>query len=228
MCFEAFLRISGATVARQGAAIFQESRVMSRLKISVLNAGLGAALVLSLSACNRDANADVAYGHTPEAAPAAAPAPEPAGPKYARVVSVDPVREAASAPQKECHDEVVTRRAPVKDQHQIAGTAIGAVAGGLLGNQIGGGKGRTLATVAGAVGGGYAGHEIQERRQETNTVTSTVRKCETVAGKSGDKIVAYDVRYEYNGVTRSIRMDHDPGDRVEVQEGVSVVSDARQ
>jgi uncharacterized protein YcfJ len=49
-----------------------------------------------------------------------------------------------------------------------------------------------------------------------------------VAGKSGDKIVAYDVRYEYNGVTRSIRMDHDPGDRVEVQEGVSVVSDARQ
>jgi len=199
---------------------------MSRLKISVLNAGLGAALVLSLSACNRDANADVANAPVPAVAPA--PAAEPAGPKYARVVSVDPVRQAASAAQKECHDEVVTRRAPVKDQHQIAGTAIGAVAGGLLGNQIGGGKGRTLATVAGAVGGGYAGHEIQERRQETNTVTSTVRKCNTVAGTSGDKIVAYDVRYEYNGVTRSIRMDHDPGDRVEVQEGVSVVSDARQ
>jgi uncharacterized protein YcfJ len=202
---------------------------MSRLKISVLNAGLGAALVLSLSACNRDANADVANAPAPGAAAvgAAAPPPEPAGPKYGRVVSVDPVREAASAGQRECHDEVVTRRAPVKDQHQIAGTAIGAVAGGLLGNQIGGGKGRTLATVAGAVGGGYAGHEIQERRQETNTVTSTVRKCNTVAGSSGDKIVAYDVRYEYNGVTRSVRMDHDPGDRVQVQEGVSVVSDAR-
>jgi len=28
-------------------------------------------------------------------------------------------------------------------------------------------------------------------------------------------------------VTRSVRMDHDPGDRVQVQEGVSVVSDAR-
>jgi uncharacterized protein YcfJ len=199
---------------------------MSRLKISVLSVGLGAAMVLSLSACNRDANADVANSPAPGAAPAAAP--EPAGPKYARVVSVDPVREAATAAQQECHDEVVTRRAPVKDQHQIAGTAIGAVAGGLLGNQIGGGKGRTLATVAGAVGGGYAGHEIQERRQETNTVSSTVRKCSTVPGKAGDKIVAYDVRYEYNGVTRSIRMDHDPGDRVEVQEGVSVVSDARQ
>jgi uncharacterized protein YcfJ len=204
---------------------------MSRLKISVLNAGLGAALVLSLSACNRDANADVANAPAPAAAPVAAaeppPPPEPAGPKYGRVVSVDPIREAASAPQRECHDEVVTRRAPVKDQHQIAGTAIGAVAGGLLGNQIGGGKGRTLATVAGAVGGGYAGHEIQERRQEGNTVTSTVRKCSTVKGSAGDKVVAYDVRYEYKGVTRTVRMDHDPGDRVEVQEGVSVVSDAR-
>lgn len=202
---------------------------MSSLKISVLNIALGAALVCGLSACNRDANADVSYRGDGAAAPGAAPAPAPApaGPKYGRVVSVDPVREAASAPQRECHDEVVTRHVPVKDQHQIAGTAIGAVAGGLLGNQVGGGKGRTLATVAGAVGGGYAGHEIQERRQETNTTTSTVRKCNTVAGTSGDKIVAYDVRYEYNGVTRSVRMDHDPGDRVEVQEGVSVVSDAR-
>jgi uncharacterized protein YcfJ len=204
---------------------------MSRLKISVLNAGLGAALVLSLSACNRDANADVANAPASAAAPIAAAEPpppaEPAGPKYGRVVAVDPIREAASAPRRECHDEVVTHRAPVKDQHQIAGTAIGAVAGGLLGNQIGGGKGRTLATVAGAVGGGYAGHEIQERRQETNTVTNTVRRCNTVSAGSSDRIVAYDVRYEYKGVTRTVRMDHDPGDRVEVQEGVSVVSDAR-
>src|ERR1700754_434367 len=204
---------------------------MSRLKISVLNAGLGAALVFGLSACNRDANADVANAPAPATAPVAAAEPpppaEPPGPKYGRVVSVDPIRQAASAPQRECHDEVVTHRAPVKDQHQIAGTAIGAVAGGLLGNQIGGGKGRTLATVAGAVGGGYAGHEIQQNRQESNTTTSTVRKCETVQGSSGDKVVAYDVRYEYNGVTRSVRMDHDPGDRVQVQEGVSVISDAR-
>jgi uncharacterized protein YcfJ len=196
---------------------------MSTLKLTVLNVALGAVLAVGLSACNRDANADVANNPN---APSAAAAQD-AGPRYARVVSVDPVREAATESQRECHDEVVTRRAPVRDQHQIAGTAIGAVAGGLLGNQIGGGKGRTLATVAGAVGGGYAGHEIQERRQETNTVTSTVRKCSTVPGKSGDKIVAYDVRYEYNGVTRTVRMDHDPGDRVQVQEGVSVVSDAR-
>jgi uncharacterized protein YcfJ len=37
------------------------------------------------------------------------------------------------------------------------------VVGGLLGNQVGGGKGKTLATIAGAVGGGYLGNEIAKR-----------------------------------------------------------------
>ncbi|MFK2919319.1 glycine zipper 2TM domain-containing protein [Dyella koreensis] len=192
---------------------------MSRLVISALNLGLGAVLAVGLTACNRDANADGGVGGM-------ASQSAPAGAKFARVVSVTPVRDTASAPRQECHDEVVTHRAPVKDEHQIAGTAIGAVAGGLLGNQIGGGKGRTLATVAGAVGGGYAGHEIQKNRQENNMVSSTQRRCTTVQGKGGDKVVAYDVAYEYNGVTRTIRMDHDPGDRVQVQEGVVAVSDA--
>lgn len=192
---------------------------MSRLVISALNLGLGAVLAVGLTACNRDANADGGVGGM-------ASQSAPAGAKFARVVSVTPVREAASAPRQECHDEVVSHRAPVKDQHQIAGTAIGAVAGGLLGNQIGGGKGRTLATVAGAVGGGYAGHEIQKNRQENNVVSSTQRRCTTVQGKGSDKVVAYDVAYEYNGVTRTVRMDHDPGDRVQVQEGVVAVSDA--
>jgi uncharacterized protein YcfJ len=192
---------------------------MSRLVISALNLGLGAVLAVGLTACNRDANADGGVGGM-------AASSGQSGARYARVVSVTPVREAASAAHQECHDEVVTQHAPVKDQHQIVGTAIGAVAGGLLGNQIGGGKGRTLATVAGAVGGGYAGHVIQKNRQENNMVSTTQRKCATVGGKDGDRVVGYDVAYEYNGVTRTVRMDHDPGDRVQVQEGVVSVSDA--
>lgn len=50
------------------------------------------------------------------------------------------------------------------------GVATGAVVGGLLGNQVGGGNGRALATVAGAVGGGYAGNVIEKRARAT-TVT---------------------------------------------------------
>ncbi len=37
-----------------------------------------------------------------------------------------------------------------KDSNRILGTATGAVVGGLLGNQIGGGNGKKLATVGGA------------------------------------------------------------------------------
>jgi len=50
------------------------------------------------------------------------------------------------------------------------GAVGGAVVGGLLGNQVGSGRGRTLATVAGAVGGGYAGNRV-ERNMHKQTFT---------------------------------------------------------
>lgn len=192
---------------------------------NMLFAGMTAAAVLSLSACNREASADAGTGMA--AAPGGSGLPgTDNGAKYARVISVDPIRQTTNNPKQVCHDEVVSHTEPPKDQHQIAGMAIGAVAGGLLGNQIGGGKGRTLATVAGAVGGGYAGKKIEESRQQNQVTQTTERRCETV-NNSSNKIVGYDVRYEYNGVTRTTRMDHDPGDRVLVQEGVTAVSSAR-
>ncbi|UGB39505.1 glycine zipper 2TM domain-containing protein [Frateuria soli] len=193
---------------------------MNRLMVNALQVGIAAALAVGISACNRDASADAGLAN------AASSANADNGVKYARVVSVDPVRKTVNNPRQVCHDEVVTHSEPPKDQHQIAGTAIGAVAGGLLGHQVGGGKGKTLATVAGAVAGGYAGKKIQENRQQAKVSTSTERKCETV-NDSSTKVVGYDVRYEYNGATRTVRMDHDPGDRVQVQEGVVAVSDAQ-
>ena len=51
----------------------------------------------------------------------------------------------------------------------------GAVVGGLLGNQIGNGNGRTLATVAGAVGGGYAGHEAENYYHRDTSYNVSVR-----------------------------------------------------
>lgn len=67
-----------------------------------------------------------------------------------------------------------------KNQHQIAGTAIGAVAGGLLGHQVGGCKGKTLATIGGAMAGGYAGKKVQEHHQKENTSTRIGRRCHRV------------------------------------------------
>jgi uncharacterized protein YcfJ len=51
---------------------------------------------------------------------------------------------------------------PARPVSQVSplGIATGAVVGGLLGNQVGSGRGRTLATVAGVVGGGYLGNTV--------------------------------------------------------------------
>ena len=51
----------------------------------------------------------------------------------------------------------------VNDMHPV-GTGVGAVLGGVLGNQVGGGNGKKLATIAGVLLGGYAGNEVAHNR----------------------------------------------------------------
>lgn len=148
------------------------------------------------------------------------------GPEYAQVVNVQPVKETTSNPHQVCGDQTVVHQEPYRDQHQIGGTAIGAVAGALLGHQIGGGKGKDVATVGGAVIGGVAGHEIQKRHQENNATYTTVEnRCHTATDRTS-KTVAYDVTYQYNGQQQHVRMDHDPGTRVQVSNGIVVADSA--
>lgn len=61
------------------------------------------------------------------------------------------------------------------DGNNTAGTVTGAVVGGLLGRQIGGGSGRDIATAAGAVAGGVAGSHIQQNTSRRQGVEVTVR-----------------------------------------------------
>jgi uncharacterized protein YcfJ len=213
---------------------------MSKLVVNALCMGLVASFALGLTACNRQASADANSAAGVAAATSVAGAaqadqagqptqapPQAAGDDgYAQVVSVVPVSQDVSTPQQVCHDVVVSHTVPPKDHHQIAGTVIGAVTGGLLGHMIGGGKGNALATAAGAIGGGYAGKKIEESHQHENVQSEVVHRCSTVANTSSN-IVGYDVTYVYNGVTRTTRMDHDPGNRVKVDQSVSVVSDAQ-
>ena len=66
-------------------------------------------------------------------------------------------------------------------QVQQAGhpVGVGAIAGGVLGavvgNQVGGGNGRTVATVLGAVGGGLAGNEVEKKLKKTTHYEVRVR-----------------------------------------------------
>lgn len=139
-------------------------------------------------------------------------------PSFADVVAVKAVTETVVSPREQCEDVRVRHRAPVRDEHRIAGTAVGAVAGGLLGSAIGGGTGKTLATVAGAAAGGYAGNQVQKDMQRKDVVTTTERRCTTVHDKS-QKTVGYDVTYRLDGKQSVVRMSSRPGATLPVKDG---------
>lgn len=67
-----------------------------------------------------------------------------------RTVAATPVAAPQAAP---------VQQAPACDDNNIVGTAAGAVAGGLIGNQFGKGSGNTLATIGGAAGGAVVGQK---------------------------------------------------------------------
>lgn len=139
-------------------------------------------------------------------------------PVFADVLAAREVTETVRVPREECEDVAVRKKAPVRDEHRIAGTAIGIVAGGLLGSTIGAGTGKTVATVAGAAAGGYAGNKVQQSMQEKDAVTATERRCKTVYDTS-IRHHGYDVTYRLNGKEDLVRMAYNPGDRIPVREG---------
>ncbi len=83
------------------------------------------------------------------------------------------------------------------------GAVGGAVVGGLLGNQVGGGNGKKIATVGGAVAGGVAGNSI-EKNSKNRTVWMV-----TLVNRDGS--------------SRTVEMANNPnlrpGDRVREQDG---------
>ena len=78
----------------------------------------------------------------------------------------------------------------------------GAVVGGLLGNQVGKGRGKDVATVAGAVGGAVVGNEIEKRVDTTKRYEVAVRfndgssrvftETKPTAWRSGDQVKLVD------------------------------------
>ena len=55
------------------------------------------------------------------------------------------------------------------------GTVAGGVVGGLLGNQVGGGNGKTAMTVLGVAGGAFAGNQIEKNMKKVTVYEVRVR-----------------------------------------------------
>lgn len=141
--------------------------------------------------------------------------------EFAAVRRVSPVIEQVRTPRQECQQVVVNRREPERDGN-VGGTLIGAVVGGALGNQVGRGDGRKAATVAGAVAGGVVGHEMDKRHRGGRATTATETRCREVDEVS-DRVVGYDITYNYKGRDYTTRMDHDPGEHIRVENTVQPV-----
>jgi outer membrane lipoprotein SlyB len=90
-----------------------------------------------------------------------------------------PVQVAAAAPAKNwcgsCGNVESVREINTRAEGSGLGAAGGAVLGGLLGNQVGSGHGRQLATVAGAVGGAVMGNQVEGNMKATHSYEIRVR-----------------------------------------------------
>ncbi|MEO6155982.1 MAG: glycine zipper 2TM domain-containing protein [Thermomonas sp.] len=108
-------------------------------------------------------------------------------------------------------------------------TVVGGIAGAVLGSKIGGGTGTYAASAIGSMVGGMAGRQVYENTQRDRyTPPGTVRVCEPepvgngYSSRTSDgRGTAYDVTYDYNGHRFTRRMDHHPGERVQVRVDVA-------
>lgn len=134
-------------------------------------------------------------------------------PQYAQVLSAKAIKQTLSDPRQECRNVTLIHRRAVQDENRLAGSVLGAVAGGVLGHQFGGGRGRDVATVAGALAGGYGGNQVQGALQDRDTYSTSEQRCKTVYDKH-EKMLGYDVTYKIGNQQGKVRMDNDPGTRI--------------
>jgi outer membrane lipoprotein SlyB len=139
-----------------------------------------------------------AAGQAPQQAYAPAPVATP-------VKDTKPTQVAANERNwcENCGNVESVRSVTQRAEGSGLGAAGGAVIGGLLGNQVGGGNGRTLATAAGAIGGAVVGNQVEGNMKATTS---------------------YEVRVRLDdGTLRTFRQTSEPqwrsGDRVRIVKG---------
>ena len=161
--------------------------IMAAAAAVVLVSGVGVAAIMGWLPSSNSQNQD------PALAPNGQPLVAQSAPAPTREQVREPVREQVREPVR---DKPVVKHTPVKSAPAVChncgvveavneietraeGSGVGAVGGalvgGLLGNQVGAGNGRKLATVAGAIGGAVAGNQIEGRVKANKSYDITVR-----------------------------------------------------
>jgi hypothetical protein len=89
---------------------------------------------------------------------------------------------------------------------------MGAIAGGAVGSQFGGGSGNALATMAGVFGGAILGDRIENpgSRIQNQTTCTTQNIYE-------NRLTGYQVVYDYAGKQYTVQLPQDPGPTLPLQ-----------
>ena len=150
----------------------------------------------------------------------------------ARVRTVNPQYENVSVPRNECTNQWVTEQQPVASSRNYGGLALGGIAGAVLGNQVGGGRGRQAATAVGAVVGALAGEHLANQnglgggyQQAAPLQQREVQSCRTV-NDTQSRLTGYQVEYEYRGQVYSTLTRENPGRTMAVRVSVVPVESA--
>ncbi|NNE06821.1 MAG: glycine zipper 2TM domain-containing protein [Xanthomonadales bacterium] len=144
---------------------------------------------------------------------------------WADVIEATPVTRVIRKPVREevCWQEEVYREIPAR--RSAAPSIFGALLGGVIGNQFGGGSGRDVMTVAGAALGGAIAADRQRERHPNRYYASLEDRCGTNTNwQETRQVIGWDVVYEYQGETYLARMPDRPGDQIEVEVSVQPVS----
>ena len=122
------------------------------------------------------------------------------------------VRAVVGPPQQRCW---VERQQVVEDRPagaNVPGAIAGAVIGGILGHQVGGGHGQDVATAGGAVAGAAIG--ANAGRGSGPVYTQDVQRCRIVPASTRPSY--WDVTYYFRGQEHRVQMGAPPGPTITV------------
>lgn len=128
----------------------------------------------------------------------------------ARVTSV---RAVVGTPEQRCW---VEREQVVQDQGNanVPAAIAGAIIGGILGHQVGGGRGKDIATAGGAIAGAAVGANIGRDNNGQPVYTQNVQRCTNVPSQV--RADYWDVTYNFRGQEYRMQMTTPPGPTVTV------------
>lgn len=129
--------------------------------------------------------------------------------------SVTSVHAVLGPPERRCwveHEQVVEDRSGAN----VPGAIAGAVIGGILGHQVGGGRGKDIATAGGAVAGAALGANVGRDGGGQQVHTQDVERCTSVPSQGPPAY--WDVTYNFRGQEHHVQMSARPGATVAVNE----------